>query len=103
MGFFEDLFGTGEVGGNKGSDGKGGGAHSHSNFEAPVHATRADTGKDVTVAFGLPGTLAEGRNLVADGHKSAAEFYGTPGNKGHDDFGPNSQPGDKGDRGQSSS
>ncbi len=39
MSLFEELFGTGEVGGDKGSDGKGGGSNSHSNFSASIHGT----------------------------------------------------------------
>ena len=52
-----------------------------------VHGTDAQ-GKDVTASFGRPGTNAgdQGDALLSDDHKSAADFYGSKGNKGHDHY-----------------
>lgn len=68
---------------------KGGRYHSgNRNWHRPVHGTTAD-GQDVTVSFGRG--KRDGETGIASGHVSEGQYYGTPGNKGHDHYGPNGE------------
>ena len=87
MGILNDLFGTGETGGDN-------------KWEAPVHGTR-DDGRPITFSSGRSGTSREKHTLARDGH-SGREFYReADGRKGHEHVQPDGSMHPGGDRGKS--
>ena len=61
----------------------GSGAHK-GGWDGPHHGTN-DQGDKVTASFGT-GSNSD-QTLIARGHKSDSDFYGTRGNRGHDHYG----------------